>query len=90
VFFAPRDRPELAGVIFLEHGEHGPTAAPIARHVIETYFAKKDGQPLPSVAPFAPAPAPAEPEEPALAGQVARAEAPRPESGSPGAEARVR
>src|SRR5206468_1280341 len=24
VFFAPRDRPEIAGVIFLEHGIHGP------------------------------------------------------------------
>jgi len=42
-FFAPRDNPEIAGVIFAEHGEHGSSAAPIARHVIETYFAKKDG-----------------------------------------------
>jgi hypothetical protein len=49
VFFAPRDNPELAGVIFAEHGEHGSSAAPIAKHVIETYFAKKEGLPLPSM-----------------------------------------
>jgi len=42
-FFAPRDNPEIAGVVFAEHGEHGSSAAPIARHVIETYFAKKAG-----------------------------------------------
>jgi len=47
VFFAPRDNPELAGVIFGEHNEHGYLGAPIAKHVIETYFAKKDGRPLP-------------------------------------------
>ena len=27
VFFAPRDNPEIAGVVFLEHGLHGPNAA---------------------------------------------------------------
>ena len=47
VFFAPRDNPELAGVVFAEHSEHGFLAAPIAKHVIETYYAKKEGQPLP-------------------------------------------
>jgi penicillin-binding protein 2 len=47
VFFAPRDNPELAGVVFAEHSEHGYLAAPIARHVIETYYAKKEGKPLP-------------------------------------------
>ena len=48
-FFAPRDNPEIAGVVFAEHGEHGASAAaPVARHVIETYFAKKAGvRPLP-------------------------------------------
>jgi penicillin-binding protein 2 len=51
VFFAPRDRPELAGVIFAEHGEHGSSAAPIAPHIVETYFAKKEGRPLPPVVP---------------------------------------
>jgi penicillin-binding protein 2 len=47
VFFAPRDNPEIAGVIFGEHNEHGYLGAPIAKHVIETYFAKKEGRPLP-------------------------------------------
>lgn len=54
VFFAPRDNPEISGIIFAEHGEHGSNAALIARHVIETYFAKKDGLPLPVLAPPAP------------------------------------
>ena len=47
VFFAPRDKPEIAGVVFLEHGVHGANAALVAHHVLETFFAKKDGQPLP-------------------------------------------
>ena len=51
MFFAPKDNPEIAGVIFAEHGEHGYLGAPIAKHVIETYFAKKKGQPLPLLAP---------------------------------------
>jgi penicillin-binding protein 2 len=46
-FFAPRDNPEIAGVVFLEHGIHSANAASVARHVLATYFAKKDGQPLP-------------------------------------------
>ena len=59
-FFAPRDNPEIAGVIFAEHGEHGSSAAPIARHVIETYFAKKAGiKPYPVFVPPAVAAAPA-------------------------------
>ena len=49
LFFAPRDNPEIAGVIFAEHGEHGYLGAPIAKHVIETYFAKKEGKPLPEL-----------------------------------------
>ena len=57
VFFAPKEKPEIAGVIFAEHGEHGYLGAPIARHVIETYFAKKEGRPLPTLAPK-PAPVP--------------------------------
>jgi penicillin-binding protein 2 len=57
VFFAPHDRPEIAGVVFAEHSEHGYLAAPIARYVMETYFAKKAGRPLPSFhAPPRPAP----------------------------------
>jgi penicillin-binding protein 2 len=47
VFFAPRDNPVLAGVVFAEHSEHGYLGAPIAKHVIETYYAKKEGKPLP-------------------------------------------
>ena len=47
VFFAPRDKPELAGVIFAEHAEHGYYGASIAKHIIDTYFAKKEGRPLP-------------------------------------------
>jgi len=54
VFFAPRDNPQIAGVIFAEHGEHGFLGAPIAKHVIETYFAKKEGRPLPELPPLAP------------------------------------
>ncbi len=49
VFFAPKDDPEIAGVIFGEHNEHGYLGAPIAKHVIETYFAKKEGLPLPTI-----------------------------------------
>ena len=51
VFFAPRDHPQIAGVVFVEHGGHGGvTAAPIAKHVLETFFAKQDGDPLPTCA----------------------------------------
>jgi penicillin-binding protein 2 len=60
VFFAPRDNPEIAGVVFAEHSEHGYLAAPIARHVMETYFAKKEGKPLPVFTPPTP-PAPPKP-----------------------------
>jgi penicillin-binding protein 2 len=50
VFFAPRDNPEIAGVVFAEHAEHGALAAPIAKYVMETYFAKQEGRPLPTFA----------------------------------------
>src|SRR5688572_4648751 len=60
VFFAPKDNPQIAGVIFGEHNEHGYLGAPIAKHVIETYFAKKEGLPLPTLKPV-PTPAPAAP-----------------------------
>jgi penicillin-binding protein 2 len=48
VFFAPADKPEISGVIFAEHAEHGYLAAPIAKYVMQTYFAKKEGRPLPA------------------------------------------
>jgi penicillin-binding protein 2 len=54
VFFAPKDNPQIAGVIFGEHNEHGFLGAPIAKHVIETYFAKQEGRPLPSLDPVVP------------------------------------
>jgi penicillin-binding protein 2 len=47
VFFAPRDQPTIAGVVFLEHGMHGPNAARVAHHILDTYFAKQDNRPLP-------------------------------------------
>jgi penicillin-binding protein 2 len=47
VFFAPRDNPRIAGVVFLEHGIHGPNAASVAHHILDTFFAKEDGRPLP-------------------------------------------
>ncbi len=79
VFFAPKDNPEIAGVIFGEHNEHGYLGAPVAKHVIETYFAKKEGKPLPVLAvPMKPAPV--APETPAE-GQVI-AEALRPSLGA--------
>jgi penicillin-binding protein 2 len=52
VFFAPRDKPEIAGVVLLEHGVHGSNAALIAHHVLETFFAKKEGRPVPSKPEF--------------------------------------
>ena len=72
VFFAPRDNPKIAGVIFAEHGLHGSSAAPIAKHVMETFFAKAEGRPLP--------PSPVKPEtQPAAAPAATNAaNAPRP------------
>ena len=65
VFMTPKDNPELAGVIFVEHAEHGYFGATVAKHIIQTYYAQRDGQPLPALVvppammPAAPAPAPA-------------------------------
>ena len=55
VFAAPAGAPEIAGVVFGEHNEHGYLSSPIARHVMETYFSKKEGLPRP-VLPTPPAP----------------------------------
>jgi penicillin-binding protein 2 len=60
-FFVPRDNPELAGVIFAEHSEHGSEAARIARHLVDTYYAKKEGRPLPVYVPPVRAAVPAAP-----------------------------
>jgi penicillin-binding protein 2 len=66
VFFAPRDNPKVAGVIFAEHAEHGASAAPIAKFALETFFAKQDGLPLPEWTKPVPGAtgAPVAPEEP--------------------------
>jgi penicillin-binding protein 2 len=63
VFFAPRDNPQIAGVVFAEHAEHGSNAAPIAKHAMETFFAKQDGKPLPP-----PLPVQGQPQPPPTAG----------------------
>ncbi len=47
VFFAPRDHPKIAGVVFAEHGIHGGNAARITHHILDTFFAKQEGRPLP-------------------------------------------
>jgi penicillin-binding protein 2 len=47
VFMVPRDNPVLAGVIFAERAQHGYYGASIARHIIDTYYAKQEGRPLP-------------------------------------------
>ena len=56
VFMAPKDNPELAGVVFAEHAEHGYFGATVAKHIIETYFAQRDGLPLPALPVPPPAP----------------------------------
>jgi penicillin-binding protein 2 len=83
VFFAPKENPEIAGVVFGEHNEHGYLGAPIAKHVIETYFAKKEGRPLPGLAPKpAPAPPEADPDTVPVELPPAVAEASRPARGT--------
>src|SRR3954464_8877110 len=47
VFFAPRDNPQIAGVVFLEHGLHGPNAASGAHHIPAPLFPNQEGKPLP-------------------------------------------
>ena len=49
LFAAPEDNPQIAGVVFAEHSEHGYLAAPIAKHMMETFFAKQEGRPLPTL-----------------------------------------
>jgi penicillin-binding protein 2 len=54
VFFAPRDNPQIAGVVLVEHGVHGSNAALIAHHLLDTFFAKREGRPLPPPPPMKP------------------------------------
>lgn len=43
--FASRDNPEIAVVVFLEHGgKGGVAAAPLARQIFSAYFGKKNSQ----------------------------------------------
>ncbi len=59
VFFAPSEgTPEIAGAVLAEHSEHGYLAAPIARHVMQTYLAKQEGRPLPRFPRPVPPPVP--------------------------------
>jgi penicillin-binding protein 2 len=54
VFFAPKDNPQIAGVVFLEHGVHGSNAALVTHHILDTFFAKREGRPLPPKPDFKP------------------------------------
>lgn len=81
VFFAPRDNPEIAGVILAEHTGSSGFSLPIARHAIDTYFAKKEGRPLPTLdKPAAPAGPVTTPVASAAPGETAAA--PRPSGGT--------
>jgi membrane peptidoglycan carboxypeptidase len=57
VAYAPKDEPEIAGVIIVEHGGHGGSiAAPIMKACFEEYLRKKKGlakneEPLAQLAP---------------------------------------
>jgi penicillin-binding protein 2 len=73
VFFAPAKNPTIAGVVFAEHSEHGTSAAPIAKFMMETWFAKQEGRALPTLAPLPGAPAPVRPAAAARAVVVAAA-----------------
>jgi penicillin-binding protein 2 len=84
VFFAPRDNPQIAGAIFAEHAEHGYLAAPIAKHLINTYFAKLEGRPLPEYPAPGTSPFSVVASAPPAAGQgtpASRAQAGRPAAG---------
>lgn len=83
VFFAPRDNPQIAGVIFAEHGGATGSATPIAKHVLETFFAKRDGMPLPvlpGARPSVPVQQAAQPIVPVTAPEAGRQAAARPAS----------
>ena len=42
--FAPAENPEIAVTVLVEHGGHGGSAAaPVAKKILEKYFAKKNG-----------------------------------------------
>ena len=76
VFFSPVENPEIAGVVFAEHSEHGSEGAQIAQHIIATYYAQKDGLPMPvlNVPPPAPPVKPVAPARAATVGGIAPGE----------------
>ena len=78
VFMSPKDNPEIAGVVFAEHAEHGSEGATIARHIIETYYAQRDGLPLPVLT----VPPPATPATPVVPAPVRVAAAAGPGGGT--------
>ncbi len=91
-FFAPRDGAEIAGAIMAEHGGYGATTAvPIAKFVLDTYFAKKEGKPLPVFknpdAPAAAAAPAAAPEGAKPVGPSPATPAAAPAKGAAGAQA---
>jgi len=45
VGLAPARNPEIVVAVLLEHGEHGASAAPLAREVIRAYYQKKGQRP---------------------------------------------
>jgi penicillin-binding protein 2 len=84
VFMVPRDNPELAGVVFVEHGEHGYYGGTIARHIIDTYYAEKEGRPLPSIDALTPHPPPRTIPAAIASTETAQPAAPSPARGGPG------
>ncbi len=68
--------------MFTENSEHGYLGAPIAKHVLETYFAKKEKRALPKLVPD-PA-VPAVPVAPAVAGGAPARPAPGTGTGTGG------
>ncbi len=81
VFFAPADNPTIAGVVFAEHAEHGSSAAPIAKYMMETWFARQEGRALPTLAPKPGQPA--APQAPAVATVARTAPQVRTDGGAP-------
>jgi hypothetical protein len=51
VFLRAADKPEIAGVIFAEHAEHGYLGAPIAQVRDGNLFRQEEGRPLPTLPP---------------------------------------
>jgi penicillin-binding protein 2 len=45
VGLAPARNPEIVVAVLLEHGEHGASAAPLARDVIKAFYDKRQTQP---------------------------------------------